>query len=144
MAVYSMAVRTTNTTINNANVEIIAAATNKPKLMELGFAQVTGTASSYGFGRPAATGVTPTTPVNLVDEADGDSAVTGLTTTALAWGTSPTAPAVYARRINTPATVGAGVIWTFPRGFAIPKTKSLVVFNVTATVALDVWVVVDE
>jgi len=143
MAIYSNAQRTTNTTIANAAWSIISAATNKPKIMEVGFAQVTGTASSYGLGRPSSAGITPTTPVNFQDEADG-GAPTALTTNCLAWTTQPGAPTQYLRRINTPATVGAGVIWTFPRGLALPISANLVLWNITATVALDTWAVIDE
>lgn len=141
MAIYSLAQRTTNTTISNANVEIRTASTNRPKLMEHGFAQVTGTASSYGLGRPAAIGVTPVNVAFLPEDAGEPTAITNAS---LSWGTSPTAPTNYFRRINTPATIGAGVIWTFPRGLPIVVSSSLVNFNITATVALDTWSVVDE
>ena len=143
MAIYSRADRTTNTTIANAAWSIISAATNKPKIMELGFAQVTGTASSYGLGRPAAAGTTPTTPANFMDEQDGGGP-TSLTTACLAWTSQPTAPTNFLRRINTPATVGAGCIFTFPRGLAMPVSSNIVLWNITATVALDAWAVIDE
>lgn len=141
MAIYSAAARTTNTTINNANFEIRTAATNKPALMEIGFAQATGTASSYGFGRPAAIGVTP---VNVAFQAEDPAGPTAIANYSLSWATSPTAPTVYMRRYNTAATVGAGMVWTFPRGLLIPVSSSVVLFNVTATVACDVWAVIDE
>lgn len=143
MAIASAAVRTTNTTTNNANTEIIASANAAFKALEVGLAQVTGTASSYGMGVPAAIGVTPTAPAALVFE-DGGNTSTPTTTTALAWGTSPTNPTVYSRRVNTPATVGAGICWTFPRGFGVLKAKTLTTSNIGATVACDVWWVIDE
>lgn len=143
MAIASAAVRTTNTTTTNANTEIIGSAAGAFKAMECGLAQVTGTASSYGMGVPAAIGVVPTTPAAFVFE-DGGNTSTPTTTSALAWSTSPTAPTVFSRRVNTPATVGAGVVWTFPRGFAVLKAKSLVTWNVATTVALDVWWIIDE
>lgn len=141
MAIYSLAVRTTNTTINNAALEIRTAATNRPKLMELGISQNTGTAVSWGFGRPAAIGVTPVNTPFLAEDAGDPSAITNAS---LSWGTSPTAPTAYHRRLSTPASVGAGVIWTFPRGFPIQVSSSVVVFNITASVASDMWAVVDE
>lgn len=143
MAIYSQAQRTTNTTIANAAFTIISSATNKPKLMEFGFAQATGTASSYGLGRPAANGTTPTSPVTFLDEADGGGPA-ALTTACLAWTSQPTAPTQFLRRINTPATVGAGCIWTFPRGLGIPVSSNIVLWNITATVGCDVWAVIDE
>lgn len=143
MAIASASVRTTNSTISNANTELIASATNAYKLMECGLAQVTGTASTYGFGVPAAIGVVPTSPAATVFEDGGNTSTPG-TTTALAWSTSPTNPTVYSRRVNTPATVGAGVVWTFPRGFAVLKAKSLVINNITTSVVCDTWFVLDE
>lgn len=142
MALYDAAVRTTNTTISNASVELRSAATNKPRVMEWGFAQVTGTASSYGFGRPAAIGVTPGGTASLTPQENSDPA--SLSVTALSWATSPTAPTVYSRRYNTPATVGAGAIWIWPAGYGMAVSSSVVQFNVTATVACDVWLTCDE
>ena len=48
------------------------------------------------------------------------------------------------RRLATPATIGAGIIWTFPRGYYLAPSASLVIFNITATVACDCWIVIDE
>ena len=143
MAIYSLSQRTTNTTIANAAWSIISSATNKPKVMELGISQNTGTATSWGLGRPSSAGVTPTTPVNFLDEQDG-AAPTANTTACLAWTTQPGAPANFLRRVSTPATIGAGIIWTFPRGLAIPISSNLVVWNITASVASDCWAVIDE
>jgi hypothetical protein len=67
-----------------------------------------------------------------------------VTTTNLTWGTSPTAPANYLRRWNSAATVGVGIVWTFPRGVIIPVSASFVTFNITAAVAMDVNIAIDE
>lgn len=142
MAMYGYSVRTTNTTINNAAWEIRTAATNAPRLMELGIAIAAATACTFGFGRPAAIGVTPTSPQNFLAENTGDP--TGIATSALAWGTSPTAPAAYHRRVNFPATIGSAIIWTWPRGFVVPVSSSVVVFNITASAAADMWAALDE
>lgn len=143
MAIASAAVRTSNTTVNNANTEIIGSAAGAFKALEVGLSQLTGTASVYGMGVPAAIGVVPTSPAAFLFE-DGGNTSTPLTTSALAWSTSPTNPTVYSRRLSTPATVGAGVVWTFPRGFAVLKAKSLVTNNIITSVACDVWWVIDE
>lgn len=144
MALYSVAQRTTVTTIAAAAWEIRAASANKPKIMEVGLMLAAATASVYGFGRPAAAGITPTTPLTVVDEQDGNGP-TGNTTTAVAWGTGPTVPTNHNRRISLPATIGAGAILTFPRGFGLPASGSAVIWNITAnSAATDLWVVVDE
>ena len=43
------------------------------------------------------------------------------------------APASYLRRFGIPATLGAGVIWSFPQGLIIPSGPAeLVVWNIGA------------
>ena len=100
------------------------------------------TASVFGLGRPAAMGITPTTPVTLLAEDTGDPVAT--VKTALAWATKPTVPTAFLRRVSLPATIGAGMIWTFPFGLIIPISFSIVVWNITAVSLADIWVVVDE
>lgn len=143
MAIASAAVRTSNTTTNNANTEIIGSAAGAFKAMECGMSAAVATTAVFGMGVPAAIGVSPTTPAAFVFE-DGGNTSTPTTTSALAWGTSPTNPTVYSRRVSLPATIGAGVIWTFPRGFAVLKAKTLVTSNIGTTVTADVWWVIDE
>lgn len=142
MSIASLALRTSNVTISNANVELRTTAGVKCRVLEVGIVQVTGTASSYGLGRPAAQGVTPGTTSTFQRDDSADPAC--VTTLSLTWGTSPTAPANYHRRWNSAATIGVGIIWTFPRGLIVPVSASLVVFNITATVATDSNWAIDE
>lgn len=141
MAIYSLAQRTTNTTINNACVEWRASASNRPKVLEVSWISATATAVSIGLGRPGAIGVTP---VNVLFQADDPGEAASVTNGSLSWGTSPTAPSIYHRRTNTSASIGTGIVWTFPRGLIIPASGSLVIFNITASVAADVNCVIDE
>jgi len=143
MAVYSIARRTTNVTAGQANLEIIAQSSRRPKIMEAEIFLAAATAGSYGIGRPAAAGITPTSPVALLLEG-ADTAGAGVTTTALAWGTSPTAPTDFFRRIAFPATIGTGVIWTFPQGIWIAASATLTYHNIATPAVLDVTVVSDE
>jgi hypothetical protein len=142
MALYSVGLRTTNTTINQACVEIYTASTLAIKVLEIGLSQTVGTACEYGLGRPAAQGISPVAVAFQAEQSTTDPAAK--TNASLSWGTSPTAPTVYMRRLATPATIGAGMIWTFPRGFYLPPTASLVIYNITGTVACDCWIVIDE
>lgn len=142
MAMASIGVRTTNLTITQASLEIRTTAAVRATILALSIVQATATAQSLGFGRPQAIGVTPggtSTPIR--DEAGAPACVT---TTALSWGTSPTVPLVFARRWNSAATIGVGVIWTFLRGFSIPVSSSAVVWNITTAVACDICVEYDE
>src|SRR3954468_188173 len=108
MAIYSLANRTSNVTSANACLEIRTAASDRAYIVEIGIFMAAATASTFGLGRPAAIGVTPTTPVTVLAEDSGSPA--GSVQTALAWGTGPTVPANFFRRVSLPATIGTGVI----------------------------------
>lgn len=142
MAIGSIGIRTTNFTITQASLEVRTTAAVRATILELSIIQATGTAQSLGFGRPQALGITPggtSTPIR-----DEPGAPPCVTTTALSWATSPTVPLVFARRWNSAATIGVGVIWTFPRGFVIPVSGAAVVWNITAAVACDINIALDE
>lgn len=76
----------------------------------------TAVASVFSLGRPAAIGITPTTPVTVTQVEGRDGVQTPmLTATALAWGTGPTVPAKFMRSVGLPATIGTGVAWVFEK-----------------------------
>lgn len=143
MAVYALSQRTTATVAASASWEVRSTSTNKPKVMELGISQNAATAGVYGIGRPGAIGVTPTSPQTFLDEQDGNGPA-GLTTAAVAWGTGPTVPTNFFRRVSCPATIGAGVIFTFPRGLGLPISGSIVVWIIATAPVCDVYAVCDE
>lgn len=142
MSLASVAIRTTNLTITQASAEIRTTAAVKARLLEISVVQATGTAQSLGFGRPAAIGVTPGTISTFQRDDSADPAC--VTTQNASWATSPTAPTVYHRRWNSAATIGVGFVMTYPRGIIIPVSASFVVFNITAAVANDLSVAIDE
>ena len=142
MAIYSMADRTSNVTTAAACFEIRTTATDRPRVMEIGISLVTAAATVIGLGRPAAIGITPTSPKTVLAEDFGDPV--GTVQTAVAWGTGPTVPANFLRRWSFPATIGAGVILTFPRGLVIPVSSSFILWNILGGATLDVNVVIDE
>lgn len=142
MAIYSIRRRTTAVTSATAAVEIRTASTDRPYIMELHLFLAAATASTYGIGRPAAIGVTPTSPVTVLAEDPAQPA--GTVTTALAWGTGPTVPVDFHRAISLPATIGTGVIWTFPRGLVIPVSSGYVFWNIATNGVIDAIAVVDE
>lgn len=142
--IVSLGVLTTNTTINQAAWEIITGSTpGRAKLLEIGVTLNAATATSIGLGFPAAVGVTPTSPVDFLGEDPANVLAAGVVTSALAWGTSPTAPAKYFRRMNFPGTIGSGVVWTFPKGLSIPVSSSIVIFNITANSAMNCYAVLE-
>ncbi len=143
MAIYSLAQRTIVTAAAGATWEIIAGAVRRPRILEIGLSQVTAVAGTYGLGRPQAIGVDPTTPVTFSAELVGDHVST--VTAVVAWTTTaPTVPSLYLRRVTCPATIGAGVIWTFPRGLYLPAAGTLVLWVIATAPVLDVWCVLDE
>jgi hypothetical protein len=96
-----------------------------------------------GLGRPAAIGVNPTTPQTILQEDPADPV--GTVTVCVAWTTTaPTVPANFFRRITCVAAIGAGVIWTFPRGLKIAVSNSIVLWVIATAPVEDVWCVVDE
>lgn len=143
MAIYSLANRTSGTASATAAQEIIAASALGFRLLEIGMTLNAATATTIGQGSPAVKGTTPTSPVTVLTEDGGNNAV-GNTTTALAWATGPTVPANFRRRVSLPATVGAGIVWTFPRGISVLKTVTEILWNLVAGSVMDTWIVVDE
>jgi hypothetical protein len=142
MAIYSMSQRTIVTSSAAATWEIRTVATLRSQILEIGFSQVTAVAATIGLGRPQAIGVTPTTPQTFIAEDFAEP--TGNTNACVAWGTAPTVPLNFFRRVTCPATIGAGVIWTFPRGLIIPISNSLVLWVIATAPVLDAWGVENE
>lgn len=144
MAIYSQGFNTTVVTSAAPSFDIKASSTNSPKLMEYGINLGAATASTYGIGRPGNDGsVAQTSAVLFLAENPADPAAQ--TGTAVAWGTAPTVPTNFARRCYLPATIGAGIIWTFPRGFTLPTSKGIVNWNIAASSAnTAIWAVIDE
>lgn len=134
MSIYSLAQRTTVTTIAAASHAFLAPATNKPALMEWGFFNGAATANVVGLGRSANT---PTLTGGVAFLAEEFAAPTGLTQGAVAFGTAPTVPTQFFRRFSTAALVGAAVVYTFPNGIWLPAGgQAMVAWNITANSAV--------
>lgn len=142
MAIASLALRTSNATINQAPAQLLCTAGVKCRILELSLVQVTATASSYAIGRPAAIAVSPATTSTFQRDDSADPAC--VTTVSLTYGTSPTNPTIPHRRWNSAATVGVGIVWTFPRGIVVPVSGTFTVANITSSVALDLNIAIDE
>jgi hypothetical protein len=142
MSLASVAIRSSTLTINQASLELRTTAAVKARLLEASAIQATATAQTLGLGRPQALGITPGTISLFQRDDSADPAC--VSSVAASFGTSPTTPLVFMRRWNSAATIGVGIVWTFPRGIVIPVSSSLVVFNVTAAVATDHNLAIDE
>ncbi len=144
MALYSIGRRTTGITSGQAAMDVACSTGVRPKIMEIGFFLASATSSSYGLNRATALG-TRTTPVALLAEDAADPALAGinLVDSALAWSAQPTFAAEDLRRIMLPATLGTGVIWTFPRGITLANSASLALVNRANNGAGDCHMVAD-
>jgi hypothetical protein len=124
----SLGINTTVATTGAACVEIRTDANTRFRIREIGLSIGIATASVYGVGRPAARGITPTTPIDFLPYDVADAPVSGFLTSSVAWGTGPTAPAAFFRRFNFPAAIGGGIVFTFD-DLIIPVSGSLVIWN---------------
>lgn len=140
MKLYTHAARISNVTSGEATWELRSSTNSRLYLKELGIFMGAATASIFGLGRPAAIGVTPTTPV--VGQAHDPDDVAAIGATALAWATKPTTPtsSIYLRRIGLPAAIGAGVIWTFNDPLIVDISSSIVIYNLATNGVADIYV----
>lgn len=143
MAIYSLGLNTTVSTNGAPSYDAQAASGNNPKVMEFGLSNGASTQCTYGIGRSANT-PTQSSTTTVVPENYSDP--TGKTTVAVTWSVAPTIPAPFARRVFLIAAIGAGVIFTFPRGYTLQAAaSSFVLWNNAASSALmTTWLVVDE
>jgi hypothetical protein len=121
-------------------VTLLTGSGSRVVLRELGIFATTAVAGEIGLGKPAANGAGTATGTlgQPIDSAD----VAGLTTLVTSFGTTqPTAPTNFFRRMQLPATIGAGVIWVWePQEFVIPISSNLVVWQISAAaVTYDVY-----
>lgn len=144
MAIYSLSLNSTVTTTAAPCWGFLAQTDENPTIYELHLDLGAATASTYGFGRAAAAGITPTTPVSVLPHGPANT-TTGKSTCQMAWGTPPTIPANFLRRKSLPATIGAGVIWTFPGGLGVASSSELVIWNLaTNSASVNITVVSEE
>ena len=130
MALYSIGRAGTVTTSGSFTFDIATSSGQRPHCMELSVFLGAATASTFGVNRTTAIG-TRTSPVALQSEDPGDPTLTGITLTdsAIAWSVQPTAGTNDFRLIGLPATIGTGIIWTFPRGLVIAASGSIGIIN---------------
>ena len=142
MAIYSLSQNTTVTTTGAAAADLRASSSNSPRVMECGINLGVATASTYGLGRA---GNTPTQTSPTLVQAENPNDPTGQSGSAVAWSVAPTVPAQFFRRVTLPATIGAGIIWTFPRGLLIATSGTLLIWNLATNAnTMNYWFVVDE
>jgi hypothetical protein len=126
MALYSLGLNSYSALASTPVWDIRSPATGRPSLLELSIINgLTSSASGFGFGRSATAG-TQLGPIKPIPDDPRDPPA--LSTCAVTWTTMPTIPTQYFRRISLVSTLGAGVIWTFPRGIVMGASSSLSIF----------------
>lgn len=115
-------------------------------VLEIGVFNETAVATSVGLVRSATTG-TPST--SALVQAHDPQRPAGQTNIDTAWSVAATVASNYIRQIILPATIGAGIIWTFPPDSLIAKnggTTQLMLWNFGAGTgaALRLYITVDE
>lgn len=130
MALYRLAQTSTSTTSGNVAADMACSTGVRPKLMEWDLFLGAATASTFSLRRTSALG-TRTTPTALVAEDPGDPALTGinLVDMAVAFSGEPTEVSAKLASIGLPATIGTGVIWTFPRGMTLANSLSFAIVH---------------
>lgn len=144
MAQYSASITKTTSTAAAAIATLSTGTARDARIFEVGVFATTAAAGEVGLGRPANTPGTPSG--GGVGAAMDNVSGAGVAVIANTWATTqPTAPTMAMRRIQLPATIGAGVIWTFPKGIVLPTSGFLMVWQFSAVaVGYDVYFDYDE
>jgi hypothetical protein len=130
MARYS--VTNTKAGVNTANTvmwQLRASSTQRIWVYEIGVAVAVAptTAPQFRLNRPTNVGATPTTVVPQAEDPGNSAAVTLLDT---AWTTPPTLGAVDLRSFPVPASIGAGLVWTwYDTPLVIPVSSGICIAN---------------
>jgi hypothetical protein len=125
-------------------MDIATSTGQRPRILEWLITLAAATASTYGINRSTAAG-TRTTPVVVMPDDPAEPTLTGIasTDTALAHSVQPTLSSDYHERVALPASIGQGVLWTFPRGLTLAINLSWVLQNLGTNGVLDSRVVAD-
>jgi hypothetical protein len=124
---------------------MVAATPGEAIIREITITLAAATASTIGFGFPQAIGVTPTSPVDFIPVNQNLTMPTNAVTSALAWGTTPTIPAAFLKRVAFPGTIGTGIVWEFSGedGIVITPTKTVILWNLATNAVVDATAVVE-
>lgn len=144
MATYSVAQQAASIPASGSAIwEIRTAAADRAVIAQVGFSGTFPTSASIlALGRPTAIGVTPTSPITWLADDPGDPV--GTVQVATAWGTGPTAPTAFFRRVRMFSNMTA--YWYFPKGITIPISSSIVLWVVTlgTSAAVELFTAGDE
>lgn len=143
MARYNLGTAKTTGAAAGLICQLRAGAARDMRVFEIGVFSTTTVAANIALIRPSAVGATFTSTVPGASEDFAAGAGVAVVDTAV--GTAPTIGTNWMRRVQLPATIGAGIIWTFPLGLNVPVNGSLALWqNSTAAVGYEVYFSYDE
>lgn len=129
MARYGNSITKTTSTAAAPIATLSTGSSRDVRIFEIGISVSTAASGEVGLMRPANSPATPSG--GQVGSAHDNVSGAGVAVTANAWATAPTAGTAM-KRIVLPATIGAGVIWTFPDGIVLPVSSFFVVWQFSA------------
>jgi|SRR5579872_3934210 len=125
---YSLGIQSVAAASGAAFFTMHTGANIRARIQEIGLFVNAATASSVGLIRPSNSPVATTSVLGLAEDPADPASTLNLDT---AWSTAPTIGTSFLRRITIPATIGNGVIWSWPPGqeLVIPVSSFLVFWN---------------
>lgn len=98
------------------------------RIFEISVFAETAVAGTVGIGRPATAGTSNANSGAIASGAGYDNTTgAGAALIDTGWSVAPTAPTIPWKRAALPATIGAGIIWTFPQGIVVPANGGTVI-----------------
>ena len=143
MARYALAAPKTTGAAAGFITQLRAGASRDLRVYEIGCFTASAVSGTVGLIRPSAVGATFT---SVGPGAAEDAAVgAGLAVVDTAITTVPTIGTVFMRRVVLPASIGAGIIWTFPLGINVPVNGGLDLHQISAAaVSYETYFVYEE
>lgn len=130
MSRYSLATTKTTGAAAGLLAQLRTGSARDLRVWEIGVFATTAVSGAVGLIRPTAVGATFTSTSTGQPEDPSTSAGVAVIDTAAT--TAPTIGSTYMRQITLPATIGAGVVWTFPAGIVVPTSASLALWQTSA------------
>jgi hypothetical protein len=130
MARYEIGVTKTTGAAAGLLAQLRAGSTRDLRVTEIGVFASTAVSGEVGLIRPTAvgSGFTSSGVGAPMDNVTG----AGVAVVDTAATTAPTIGSNYMRRIVLPASVGAGVIWTFSSGIVVPLSGAIALWQISA------------
>lgn len=144
MATYSGAVSKASAAAAGWLLQLRTPTSKDARVWEVHVFAETAISGTVGLIRSLSIGATFTSTTPQAEDSSSAAALCAIDT---AITTAPTIAAtpVYFRRAVLPATIGAGIVWQFPRGLVVPTNSGLLVWQLSAAaVTYSVTFVYDE